>query len=87
MEISEKTQHEAEETFHRIDKNADRIIDIEEFAMLMLEIDHRCTAAELRTCFDTIDADGDGCITVGEFCAWRKCGADAHAPDAGRPPR
>lgn len=58
-------------TFDDLDRNADRIIEIEEFAVLMLEMNHRCTAPELRACFDAIDSDRDGRVTFEEFRAWQ----------------
>lgn len=71
MPVTISTDEKAGAPFDRIDKNADRIIEIEEFATLMIEMDRRCTASELRTCFDMIDSDQDGRITLEEFCAWQ----------------
>jgi Ca2+-binding EF-hand superfamily protein len=47
------------------------MIEIEEFAVLMLETNHRCDATELRASFDAIDSDRDGRVTLAEFHAWQ----------------
>lgn len=56
--------------FDRVDKNADGFIEIEEFAVLMLEMDRRCSSTDMRACFDAIDSDRDGRITQREFREW-----------------
>jgi Ca2+-binding EF-hand superfamily protein len=71
MQATSKVQDQTGDTFDVVDKNADGIIEIEEFAVLMLEMNHRCTAAELRACFDAIDSDHDGRVTLEEFRAWQ----------------
>jgi Ca2+-binding EF-hand superfamily protein len=75
MQVASKVQDQAGGTFSSLDKNADRIIEIEEFAVLMLEMNQKCTAAELRACFDTIDSDRDGRVTLEEFRAWQARGS------------
>jgi Ca2+-binding EF-hand superfamily protein len=56
--------------FDRVDKNADGFVEIEEFAVLMLEMDRRCSSTDMRACFDAIDSDRDGRITRREFREW-----------------
>jgi len=75
MQATSKVQEGIEATFDRIDKNADRMIEIEEFATLMLETNRRCSANELRACFDAIDSDRDGRVTLKEFRAWLSHGS------------
>lgn len=76
MQVAGKVQNPIADTFDRVDKNGDRVIEIEEFATLMLEDNHRCTATELRTCFDAIDSDRDGRVTLEEFRAWQSRRSD-----------
>ena len=70
MQTVEPVHDEIEESFDRIDKNGDRIIEIEEFAALMLELDRYTSPSEMRACFDAIDTDHDGRVTFAEFRAW-----------------
>jgi hypothetical protein len=86
MQATSKMPSEIKDTFDRIDGNADQILEIEEFSVLMLEMDHRCSAAELRACFDAIDSDHDGRLTAGEFRAWlsRESAASQAVPAPGQ---
>jgi Ca2+-binding EF-hand superfamily protein len=61
---------EAEETFDRIDQNGDGFISFEEFAALMLEIDHTRSASALRASFDAIDTSREGRVSFRELRAW-----------------
>lgn len=70
MQSTNRAQDEIEETFDRIDKNRDRIIEIEEFSALMLELDRYTSPTEMRACFAAIDTDRDGRVTYDEFRAW-----------------
>jgi Ca2+-binding EF-hand superfamily protein len=70
MQSIPKEPEEIAASFQRIDKNADGSIEIEEFSVLMLEMDHRCRATDLRACFQAIDSDHDGRVTFEEFRAW-----------------
>lgn len=70
MQTADPVLDEIEATFDRIDKNGDRIIEIEEFAALMLEMDRYTSPSEMRACFDAIDTDHDGRVTFEEFRAW-----------------
>ena len=70
MQITRTVPDEAQETFDCLDKNADRIIEIEEFAALMLEMNRRCTPQEMRAHFNVIYSDRDGRVTLEEFRAW-----------------
>lgn len=61
---------EVREMFERIDTDGDRRINFEEFAGLMLEMDHAKLNSELRASFDFIDTDHDGQVSFDEFCEW-----------------
>jgi len=61
---------EVREMFDRIDEDGDRSINFDEFAGLMLEMDHAKLNSELRACFDFIDTDHDGRVSFDEFCQW-----------------
>lgn len=67
---SDPVLDEIEETFDRIDEDGDRRISFEEFASLMLNMDHTTPEAALRASFAAIDTDHDGSVTFGEFRAW-----------------
>lgn len=59
-----------DEMFERVDENGDRRISFDEYASLMLEIDHTRSACELHASFDKIDTDRDGWVSPAEFRAW-----------------
>ena len=61
---------EIDESFERIDKNGDHHINFDEFASVMLEMDHTRSAGSLRAHFDRIDTDHDGWVSLDEFHAW-----------------
>lgn len=70
MPIANAGVDEARETFDRIDENGDGYINFEEFAALLLEMDHTRSESALRETFDAIDTGRDGRVTFGEFRAW-----------------
>jgi Ca2+-binding EF-hand superfamily protein len=70
MQIANAVLDEAQEIFDRIDENGDGYISFEEFAALMLEMDHTRGEAALRASFDAIDTGRDGRVTFGELRAW-----------------
>ena len=70
MQKASFLKDEVREMFDRIDADGDRSIDFEEFAGLMLEMDHAKPNSELRACFDSIDTDHDGGVSFDEFCQW-----------------
>jgi Ca2+-binding EF-hand superfamily protein len=70
MQYADPVLDEIEETFARIDRNGDRNIEFDEFAGLMLRMDHTRTEAALRQQFDVIDTDRDGRVSFEDFRAW-----------------
>jgi Ca2+-binding EF-hand superfamily protein len=70
MQAVDCKQDEILQAFARVDKNGDQRIEIEEFATLMLDMDRTTTACEMRACFDAIDSDHDGRVTLAEFLDW-----------------
>jgi Ca2+-binding EF-hand superfamily protein len=70
MKIATIAQDEINESFERIDENGDHSISFEEFARLMLDMDHLKSASTLRASFDAIDKDHDGQVSLEEFRAW-----------------
>jgi Ca2+-binding EF-hand superfamily protein len=70
MQAVDCKQDEIAQAFARVDRNGDGRIEIEEFATLMLDMDRATNACEMRVCFDAIDSDHDGSVTLAEFRAW-----------------
>ena len=70
MQVANFVQAEIEEMFDRVDENGDRSISFEEFATLMLEMDHAQSQSALRVSFDAIDTNHDGRVSFDEFGAW-----------------
>ena len=61
---------EVQEIFDRLDTDGDRLIGFEEFAGVMLELDHEKLTHELRASFDFIDTNRDGRVGFEEFYRW-----------------
>jgi Ca2+-binding EF-hand superfamily protein len=70
MPITKVAQDEIDESFERIDENGDRSISFDEFASLLLKMDHTQSESALRARFDVIDKNHDGRVTLDEFRAW-----------------
>lgn len=70
MQITKIAQDEIDASFKRIDENGDRSISFEEFASLLLEMDHAQSESALRARFDVIDKDHDGYVSIDEFRVW-----------------
>lgn len=70
MQIANSVQDEIDEMFDRIDEDGDRYISFEEFARLMIGMDHTKSPASLRPGFDSIDSDRDGRVSFDEFRVW-----------------
>ena len=70
MQPIQSATKDIEEIFERIDTNGDRRISFDEFATIMLEMDHTRSEGDLRVHFDRIDTDRDGCVSLDEFRAW-----------------
>ena len=69
-ELDREEIAELRETFDLNDRNGDGVLDFEEFAGLMLELDPAMARNEARIGFEEIDADRDGAIGFDEFVAW-----------------
>ena len=63
-------QDDIDEMFERMDDNGDLRISFDEYASLMLELDHTRSASALRIGFERIDTDRDGWASPKEFRAW-----------------
>ena len=70
MQIASVVRDEVKEIFDRIDKDGDGSISFEEFARLMLDMDHATSHEDLRNRFDAIDQDRDGRVGFEELRAW-----------------
>jgi Ca2+-binding EF-hand superfamily protein len=70
MQMASVVRDEVKEIFDRIDKDGDGSISFEEFARLMLDMDHARPHEELRSRFDVIDQDRDGRVSFEELRVW-----------------
>jgi len=70
MFVVNRIKDEVEETFDRFDQDGDGRVSFQEFAGVMLEIDHDEARQALRIIFDAIDQDADGCVSFAEFHQW-----------------
>ena len=61
---------ELRETFDYNDRDGDGLIELDEFATMLDELEADLSAAETRVGFKDIDTNHDGRIDFGEFVAW-----------------
>jgi len=67
---SEEQLDELRETFDYNDLDGDGLIERDEFAAMLDELEADMSEAEARVGFDEIDTNDDGRIDFGEFVAW-----------------
>jgi len=66
----ERLVSELKESFDYNDRNHDGRIQLEEFKVMLEELEAYVGDGEARIGFGTIDADRDGSIDFDEFLAW-----------------
>jgi Ca2+-binding EF-hand superfamily protein len=67
---SEEQLDELREAFDYNDRDGDGMIQRDEFADMLDELDSEMTEAEIRVGFEDIDTNDDGLIDFREFVAW-----------------
>jgi calmodulin len=67
---SEEELDELRETFDYNDRDGDGLIELDEFAAMLDELEANMSEAETRVGFDDIDTNDDDRIDFGEFVAW-----------------
>ena len=67
---SEEQLDELRETFDYNDRDGDGLIEIEEFAAMLDELEAETSENETRVGFREIDTNEDGRIDFDEFVAW-----------------
>jgi Ca2+-binding EF-hand superfamily protein len=68
--LDEEELDEVREAFDYNDRDEDGLIDLEEFADMLDDLEADMSAAETHTGFREIDTNHDGKIDFGEFAAW-----------------
>jgi Ca2+-binding EF-hand superfamily protein len=68
--LDEEELDEVREAFDYNDRDEDGLIDLEEFADMLDDLEADMSEAETRTGFQEIDTNHDGKIDFGEFAAW-----------------
>ena len=69
-DLDEEELDEVREAFDYNDRDEDGLIDLEEFADMLDDLEADMSDAETRTGFREIDTNHDGKIDFGEFAAW-----------------
>ncbi len=69
-EIDPNIPPQVAQFFATLDDNQDGLLDRREFAALLDELGSGLTATRRNVCFDRIDDDGNGRISLTEFAAW-----------------
>ena len=67
---SEEELDELREAFDYNDRDSDGMIQLDEFAEMLDELDADMSESEVRTGFGDIDTNDDGLIDFKEFVAW-----------------
>ena len=70
MQYADPVLDEIEATFRHFDQNDNQSIEFDEFAGLMLRMDHTRSSSALRLQFDAIDTNHDGRLSFLEFRTW-----------------
>jgi calmodulin len=68
--IDDGQQDELRETFEYNDRDADGRIRIDEFILMLDELEAGISEREARVGFNDIDTNDDGLIDFPEFAAW-----------------
>ena len=68
--VDEEELDEVREAFDYNDRDEDGLIDLEEFADMLEDLEADMSEAETREGFREIDTNHDGKIDFGEFAAW-----------------
>jgi Ca2+-binding EF-hand superfamily protein len=68
--LDEEKLDEVREAFDYNDRDEDGLIDLEEFADMLDDLEADMSEAETREGFREIDTNHDGKIDFGEFAAW-----------------
>ncbi|HUL80766.1 MAG TPA: EF-hand domain-containing protein [Gammaproteobacteria bacterium] len=67
---SEEDLDELRETFDYNDRDGDGLIELDEFAAMLDELEANMSETETRVGFNVIDTNGDHRIDFAEFVAW-----------------
>jgi calmodulin/calcium-binding protein CML/plastin-2 len=67
---TEEQLDELREAFDYNDRDGDGMIQLDEFADMLDELDAEMTKADVRVGFQNIDTNDDGLIDFHEFVAW-----------------
>jgi calmodulin/calcium-binding protein CML/plastin-2 len=67
---NEEQLDELREAFDYNDRDADGLLQLDEFAQMLDELEAEMSEAEIRTGFGDIDKNDDGRIDFTEFVAW-----------------
>ncbi len=68
--FSEEELDELREAFDYNDRDADGLIQLDEFAEMLDELEAEMSESETRIGFQDIDTNDDGLIDFTEFVAW-----------------
>ena len=68
--LEDEELDEVREAFDYNDRDEDGLIDLEEFADMLDDLEADMSDAETRAGFREIDTNHDGKIDFGEFAAW-----------------
>jgi calmodulin/calcium-binding protein CML/plastin-2 len=68
--LSEEQLDELRESFDYNDRDGDGRIQLDEFVVMLDELEAEMSEEEAQTGFKDIDSNDDGLIDFAEFCAW-----------------